>query len=128
MKNAISGRISNPGMWYLAWMEEGEVIRVDDDVVGFSGGKIGRPYLIVRVIGEPPTLVYVVPRTTTGLEGVPVPAGAVQGLNKEGRFLVFPHAVPAEDLRDAPVLGRLPEPHLTSVMERVRTDFLDLDP
>lgn len=108
-------------------MEVGDVILVDDDIVGFPGRKKGRPYLVVRVIGDPITLVYLVPRTTTGIEGVPVPARSAPGLNKEGRFLVYPHPVPAEDLRDAAILGRLSEPHLAAVMARIRTDFLDLD-
>ncbi len=108
-------------------MEVGDVILVDDDVVDFSGRKRGRPYLVVRVIGDPATLVYVVPRTTSGIEGVPVPAGAARGLNKDGRFLVYPHPVPAEDLQDVVVLGPLAEDHLATVMERIRTDFMDLD-
>jgi hypothetical protein len=108
-------------------MRPGQVIRADDEVVGFEGGKIGRPYLIVRVIGDPPELVYVVPRTASGWEGVPVPAGVVRGLNKEGNFLQNPLAVPATELSGAQVLGDLPEPYLSRVLERVHTALMELD-
>jgi hypothetical protein len=108
-------------------MRSGQVIRADDDDVGFEGGKRGRPYLIVRVIGDPPELVYVVPRTASGLEGVPVPAGAVAGLNKDGNFLLDPLAVSPTDLSEARLLGELPEPYLTRVLERLHRAFMELD-
>jgi hypothetical protein len=108
-------------------MKPGQVIRADDDDVGFGGGKRGRPYLIVRVIGDPPELVYVVPRTASGLEGVPVPAGTVRGLNKDGNFLVDPLAVSASDLVGASLQGELPEPFLTRVLDRLHKTLMELD-
>lgn len=108
-------------------METGQVIRADDEDTGFEGGKTGRPYLIVRVIGDPPELVYLVPRTASGLEGVPVPAGVLPGLNKEGNFLLDPLQVPATDLEGVAVLGELPEPYLSRVLERLRTGLMELD-
>ena len=108
-------------------MKLGDVVRADDDVVGFEGGKIGRPYLVVRVIGDPPELVYVVPRTASGWEGVPVPAGVLPGFNKEGNFLVDPLQVAATDLEGARVLGELPEPYLSRILDRLRTGLMELD-
>jgi mRNA-degrading endonuclease toxin of MazEF toxin-antitoxin module len=108
-------------------MKLGDVVLADDDVVGFEGGKIGRPYLVVRVIGDPPELVYVVPRTASGWEGVPVPARVLPGLNKEGKFLVDPLQVAATDLAGASVLGELPEPYLSRILDRLRTGLMELD-
>jgi hypothetical protein len=108
-------------------MRPGQVIRADDDAVGFEGGKIGRPYLIVRVVGDPPELIYVVPRTASGWEGVPVPAGVVRGLNKDGNFLLNPLPVPAAELSGSQVLGDLPEPYLSRVLERLHTGLMELD-
>jgi hypothetical protein len=108
-------------------VEVGQVIRAHDGDIGFEGGKSGRPYLIVRVIGDPPELIFVVPRTASGLEGVPVPAGAVPGLNKDGKFLVDPLAVPAPDLSGARLLGVLPEPYLSRVLDRLHRTLMELD-
>lgn len=108
-------------------MRTGLVIRVDDEVTGFGGGKIGRPYLVIRVLGDPPELVYVVPRSASGWEGVPVPERIVPGLNKPGNFLTDPLPVAAGDLADARVLGVLPEPYLSRVLDRIHTFYLELD-
>jgi hypothetical protein len=108
-------------------MKIGQVIRIDDEVTGFEGGKEGRPYLIVRVVGDPPELVYVVPRTASGWEGVPVPRGIVRGLNKDGNFLLDPLQVPAADLAGVEVLGELPEPYLSRVLDRMHRSLVELD-
>ncbi len=108
-------------------MRPGLVIRIDDDVTGFGGGKIGRPYLVIRVLGDPPELVYVVPRSASGWEGVPVPEKIISGLNKPGNFLLDPLPVAASDLAGAKILGQLPEPYLSRVLDRIHTFFLELD-
>ena len=115
-------------MWYFRdGMKVGQVVRIDDDVTGFEGGKEGRPYLVVRVVGDPPELVYVVARTASGWEGVPVPRGIVRGLNREGNFLLDTLQVPAADLADIEVLGELPEPYLSRVLERIHRTLMELD-
>lgn len=105
----------------------GLVVRVDDDVTGFDDGKEGRPYLVVRVIGDPPNVVYVVPRTSTGLEGVVVPKGILRGLDKDGNFLTEPLPVHPTDLEEVPELGDLPEPYLSRVLARINTFYMELD-
>ncbi len=112
----------------IAWgVRTGLVIRADDDVTGFGGGKIGRPYLVIRVLGDPPELIYVVPRSASGWEGVPVPEKIVPGLNKPGNFLTDPLPVPVADLIEAEILGELPEPYLSRVLERIQTFYMELD-
>ncbi len=108
-------------------MRAGRVIRADDEVTGFGGGKVGRPYLVIRVLGDPPALVYLVPRSASGWEGVPVPEKVIQGLNKPGSFLTDPLPVAVDDLADAEVLGELPEPYLSRVLDRIHTFYLELD-
>lgn len=105
----------------------GLVIRTDDDVTGFGGGKVGRPYLVIRVLGDPPALVYVVPRTASGWEGVPVPERIIPGLNKAGNLLTDPLPVAAADLVDAEILGELREPYLSRVLDRIHTFYMELD-
>ena len=46
--------------------QEGEIVRLDDQVTDFDFGKIGRPNCIARLVGSPLQLAYVVPRTTDG--------------------------------------------------------------
>jgi hypothetical protein len=105
----------------------GEVIAVDDVVSGFgNGGKEGRPCLVARIIGEPPELVYLVPRSATSPFGIPVPAGAAPGLNKAGKFTTSPLPVDADDLAGARSYGMLAEPYFTQVMEALDTFLMDI--
>jgi hypothetical protein len=110
-------------------VEEWDVIRTDDRNTGFSASnpKRGRPYLVTRVIGDPPELVYLVPRTASGWEGVPTPAGVLPELREDGSFLLDPIAVDAADLGDAEVLGQLPEPYLTRIRDRLTDYLMDLE-
>jgi hypothetical protein len=110
-------------------VEEWDVIRTDDRNTGFSESnpKLGRPYLVTRVIGEPPELIYLVPRTASGWEGVPTPARVLPGLREDGNFLLDPIAVDPNDLSDAQVLGQLPEPYLSRVRERLNDYLMDLE-
>ena len=108
-------------------MQVGEVLAVDDAVSRFGKGrKRGRPCLVARVIGEPPELVYLVPRSGSSLIGVPVPAGAAPGLNKDGVFVTSPLPVDAVDLEGAESYGMLDEPYLTQVMEAQNSFLMDL--
>ncbi|MEK6328467.1 MAG: hypothetical protein AABM66_13230 [Actinomycetota bacterium] len=108
-------------------MQIGEVIAVDDAVSGFgSGHKEGRPCLVARIIGEPPELVYLVPRSATSPFGIPVPAGAAPGLNKPGKFLTSPLPVDAADLEGADSYGMLAEPYFTQVMDGLDTFLMDI--
>ncbi len=110
-------------------MEEWVAIRTHDRNTGFSpkNPKPDRPYLVTRVIGDPSDLIYVVPRTTSGWEGVPTPANVIPGLNEAGNFLLDPIPVPAENLRDAEVLGPLPDEYQRRIRERLTTFLMDLD-
>lgn len=107
--------------------QAGEVIRLDDRVTGFDFDKIGRPNCIVRLIGNPLQLAYVVPRTTDGSIGTPTPAGALPGLNSAGRFLYLPRPVLPADLVDCERLGLLPETLRTLVIGNVNWAAIDLD-
>ena len=108
-------------------LQEGEVIRLDDDVTGFDFGKTGRPNCIVRLVGEPLQLAYVVPRTTDGSIGTPTPVGVLPGLNKAGRFLYLPRPVLPADLARCERLGLLPEKLRTLVLGNVNWAALDLE-
>lgn len=106
-------------------MQRGDVIRLDDAVTGFDLAKQGRPYCVVAVHGDPPAVVYVVPRTSQRQsQGVATPAGVLPALNDAGRFLWRPYAVAVADVADAPQLGLLPEPYRSRVLEQVNfTEF-----
>jgi hypothetical protein len=108
-------------------VDVGDVVRADDDETGFGGEKEGRPYLVVSVVGNPPHLLYLVPRSATGMEGVPTPADVLPGLNKAGNFLLDPLPVPLKDLGTPQVVGRLPEPYLSRVLERIHRGLMELD-
>jgi len=110
-------------------LDEWVVIRTDDVNTGFSpeNPKRGRPYLVTRVIGNPPELIYVVPRTASGWEGVPTPARVIPELRDPGNFLLDPIPVDAADIADAEVLRPLPEPYLSRVRERLSDYLMDLE-
>jgi RNA polymerase sigma factor (sigma-70 family) len=100
-------------------MQRGTVIRLDDKITGFDLLKPGRPYCVVAFEGKPASIVYVVPRTTQPQsQGVATPAAVLPGL-EAGRFLWRPYAVAVADLIDVPVVGVLPEPYRTRVLEQV---------
>jgi hypothetical protein len=111
----------------LRAVQRGDVIRLDDTVTGFDLGKQGRPYCVVAVYGDPPAVVYVVPRSTQPQsQGVATPSGVLPGLNDAGRFLWRPYAVAVTDVTDAPQLGLVPEPYRTRVLEQVNLAEFDV--
>jgi hypothetical protein len=105
----------------------GEVIRLDDKVTGFDDNKIGRPNCVVRLIGEPLQLAYVVPRSTKGSIGTATPANVLPGLNEPGRFLYLPRPVLPTDLVGVERLGVLPEAMRMRVIENVNWAALELE-
>jgi hypothetical protein len=109
-------------------VEVGAVIRLDDRITGFDLAKLGRPYCVVAVDGDPPAIVYVVPRSTQRQsQGVLSPARILPGLNDEGRFLWRPYAVAVADVENAPLLGVLPEPYRTRVLGQANLAEFDLE-
>jgi hypothetical protein len=117
-------------MWYsVAAVRQWDVVRTDDRNTGFSESnpKRGRPYLVTRIIGDPPELIYVLPRTASGWEGVPTPARVLPGLRDEGNFLLDPIPVDPQGLADAEMLGQLPEPYLSRVQERLTDYLMDIE-
>lgn len=103
------------------------VVRLDDELTGFSpdNPKEGRPYLVVRLIGEPPRLAYVVPRTSTGREGIAVPKRTLPAFDVDGFFLTYPLSVDPADLDDAEELGMLPEPYASYITERLYEGLME---
>jgi hypothetical protein len=100
-------------------MERGAVIRLDDTITGFDLAKLGRPYCVVAVDGDPPATIYVVPRSTQPQsQGVETPTGVLPGLNDRGRFLWRPYPVAVADVENVPLLGILPDPYRTRVLEQ----------
>lgn len=108
-------------------MEAGEVLRIDDAITGYDRNKRGRPCMVVRVDERPRAGAWVVPRSTTGSVGTSVPAGALPGLNRPGRFMYLPHFVPAADLALCPSLGVLGEPHRQRVLDNVNDVAIDFE-
>lgn len=126
-KRNFSGFVQRDRICYFAGVRKGEVIRIDDAITGFGRGvKRGRPCLIVRIIGDPPDLVYVAPRSASSVFGVEVPARAAPGLNRNGKFATSPLSVDPADIEDAASLGMLEEPHLTRVLEAQESFLMDL--
>jgi hypothetical protein len=108
-------------------VQRGDVIRLDDTVTGFDLGKQGRPYCVVALDGDPPAVVFVVPRSSRPQsQGVATPSGVLRGLNDAGRFLWRPYAVAVADVEAAPRLGLLPEPYRTRVLEQVNLAEFDV--
>ena len=108
-------------------MERGAVIRLDDTITGFDFAKLGRPYCVVAVDGDPPATVYVVPRSTKPQsQGVATPQGVLPGLNDWGRFLWRPYPVAVADIENVPVLGILPDPYRTRVLEQANLAEFDI--
>ena len=108
-------------------MQRGDVIRLDDTVTGFDLAKPGRPYCVVAIEGDPPAIVYVVPRSTQRQwQGVATPAGVLPALNDAGRFLWRPYAVAIAGIEQGPRLGLLPEPYRTRVLEQANLAAFDI--
>lgn len=108
-------------------MEVGEIIRIDDRVTGFDDNKCGRPCMVVRIVDGPRAGAWVLPRSTRGSSGTPVPAGVLPELNKDGRFMFLPHFVVSADLADCPSLGVLPEPYRQRVLANVNDVVIDFE-
>ncbi len=103
------------------------MIRLDDVVTGFDLAKRGRPYCIVAFDGEPPAIVYVVPRTSQRQsQGVATPARVLPGLDEPGRFLWRPYPVAVAEVEGAPTLGLLPGPYRTRVLEQANLAEFDI--
>jgi hypothetical protein len=105
----------------------GLVISADDDDVGYHGGKQGRPFLVVRVEGDPPHTVWLLARSKSSYEGVFVPKRAAPGLNRDGKFALDPFPASIEDVELADELGMLAEEHLERVLSVMRSNLMDLE-
>lgn len=102
------------------------MLLIDDVVTGFDDNKPGRPCMVVRVVGMPRAGVWVVPRSTKGRQGTLVRAGALPGLDKDGRFMFLPHFVADADLAGCPSLGLLERQDRERVLENVNDVEIDL--
>ena len=94
----------------------GEIVRLNDLDTGFSlrNPKEGRPYCIVGVGG---VRVRVVPMSTSGGEGVEVPAEVVGHL-EAGWFVPKPSTVRKSLVVGARNDGLLPDPYLSAVLDQ----------
>jgi hypothetical protein len=127
VKKSCSERVqAGPGV-ILGRVEVGEVLLVDDAATGFDRNKPGRPCMVVRLESPPRGGAWVVPRSTEGSTGTSVPAGALPGLNKDGRFQFVPRRVGAADLACSRSLGLLPDPHRTRVLENVNMVVIEFE-
>lgn len=107
-------------------MQVGEVLRIDDVVTGYDDNKPQRPCMIVRVSGSPRPGAWVLPRSTKGSTGTLVRAGALTGLNKDGRFMFVPRFVSTADLAGCPSLGVLGAADRDRVLDNVNDVIIDL--
>jgi hypothetical protein len=107
-------------------MQVGEVLRIDDVVTGFDDNKLQRPCMVVRVSGPPRAGAWVLPRSTKGSVGTLVRAGALSGLNKDGRFMFVPRFVAMSDLAGCPSLGVLGDAGRDRVLDNVNDVIIDL--
>lgn len=107
-------------------MQVGEVLRIDDVVTGFDDNKPRRPCMVVRVSGPPRAGAWVLPRSTRGSTGTLVRAGALPGLNKDGRFMFVPRFVATLDLAVCPSLGVLSAANRDRVLDNVNDVIIDL--
>lgn len=108
-------------------MQVGEVLLIDDVVTDFDRCKPARPCMVVRVVDRPRAGAWVLPRSTQGSNGTLVPAGALDGLNKDGRFMFIPRFAPAADLAHVKSLGVLPSHHRERVLTNLNDVVIDLD-
>jgi hypothetical protein len=123
-RDAISTAFSKSGD--TGRVDVGEVLLIDDVVTGWDDNKPARPCMVVRVSDPPRSGAWVVPRSTKGRQGTFVPAGALPGLNKDGRFMFLPHFVPAVDLADCESLGVLGDADRERVLANVNE--VEIDP
>lgn len=110
----------------LSAMQVGEVLRIDDVVTGFDDNKPQRPCMVVRVVGPPRDGAWVLPRSTKGSTGTLVRAGALPGLNKDGRFMFVPRFVASGDLAGCRSLGVLGAADRDRVLDNVNDVIIDL--
>jgi hypothetical protein len=103
------------------------VLLIDDVVTGYDRMKPARPCMVIRVTERPRAGAWVVPRSTQGSDGTFVPAGALAGLTKDGRFMVLPRFAPADALRPVRSLGLLGEPWRQRVLDNVNEVSIDLE-
>lgn len=91
----------------------GELLRIDDQVTGFSprDPKRNRPYVVIEQVGR---MVRVVPQSTIGEHGVYVPDGTVNGL-EAGWFVPWSKPIPVGTAIRAEAIGFLPPKHLDLV-------------
>lgn len=91
----------------------GELLRIDDQVTGFSptDPKRNRPYVVIEQVGR---MVRVVPQSTIGEHGVYVPGGTVDGL-EAGWFVPWSKLIPVRKSVIAEAIGFLPPKHLDLV-------------
>lgn len=102
------------------------MVLVDDAITGFDRNKPARRCLVVKVEPAPRGGIWVLPRSTQGSTGTFVPAGAMSGLSKDGRFQFLPRFVAAADLEGCENLGPLPEPHRSKVLESANMVVVDV--
>ena len=102
------------------------MLRIDDVITGFDDNKIGRPCMLVRVSESPPAGAWVVPRSTKGSQGTFVAAGALPGLDKDGRFMFLPRFVARADLAGCASLGVLSDRDRDRVLANVNDVLIDL--
>lgn len=107
-------------------MQVGEVLRIDDVATGFDDNKRQRPCMVVRVTGPPRAGAWVLPRSTKGSMGTLVRAGALPGLNKDGRFMVLPRFVAACDLAGCRSMGVLGTADRDRVLDNLNDVIIDL--
>jgi hypothetical protein len=109
-------------------VREGDVIRIDDRLTGFDDNKLGRPYCVVRVIGDRWREIYVVPRTTEQTRGaVKLEAGVVATLNQTGWFLFRGYRLEPADIEGVEPVGALPAAVLTRVQDQANLAEFDID-
>lgn len=109
-------------------MDEGDILRIDDRLTGFDDNKTGRRYCVVRVVGDPWTEIYVVPRTTEPKHGaVKVEQGVVPGLNKTGWFMFRGYRLTPSDVEGVEPIGTLPADVLRQVNDTVNLSEFDID-
>ncbi len=107
-------------------MQIGEVLLIDDVTTGFDDNKFARPCMVVRVTSAPRAGAWVLPRSTRGSDGTLVRAGALPGLNKDGRFMYLPRFVSATDLESCRSLGVLGAAERDRVLANVNDVVIDI--
>lgn len=107
-------------------LRRGLVIWADDTDVGYQGGKKGRPFLVMRVEGDPVHTVWLVAGSASAWEGVPYKRKLVPGITKDGMFSLYPFAVAIEDLEAAEAGSDLPQSEAKRILSVIEGDLTDL--